>query len=379
VRHLADEAVGGRPVRIDLTVRRFYCEVPGCTKVTFVEQVPGLTRRYQRRTPALQKVVDAIAIAVAGSAGSRLLAALHQAISWMSVLNALMRITLPARPVPGVIGIDEFATRKGHRYASIIIDAVTGARIDVLPDRRMATVTDWLRTHPGARYACRDGAAGYAQAITNADPSIHQVADRWHLWKLLAEAARKEVAAHSACWGALGPPLIEGRRAASTRERWAQVHDLRAKGVGLGECARRLNLSMNTVKRYDRAPKPEAMIHAPIYRPTLLDPYREHLRHRRAENPAIPLIHLLGEITAPGLHRQRQPAHALHRSGPRRIRPRRAVPEEGHRPAPGRPGQPARGSTDLTRQTRRGLPRDDRAIHAHRGVPGDAHAPDRQR
>jgi transposase len=300
VRHLADEAVGGRPVRIDLTVRRLYCENPVCTKVTFAEQVGGLTRRYQRRTPALQCVLDAVALALAGSAGARLLSVLHHAISWMSVLNALMRIALPTRTVPEVIGIDEFATKKGHRYASIVIDAVTGARIDVLPDRRMETVTAWLRAHPGVRVACRDGAAGYAQAITDADPSIRQVADRWHLWKLLAEATRKEVAAHSACWASLGPSHAEGRRAATTRERWGQVHQLRAKGHGLLECARRLNLTINTVKRYDRACEPEEMIAAPQYRPTLVDPYREHLRKRRAEDPGACQAQLLREITALG-------------------------------------------------------------------------------
>jgi len=300
VRHVADEAVGGRPLRIDLQVRRLYCENPLCPKVTFAEQVPGLTRRYQRRTPALQAVVDAVALALAGSAGARLLAVLHQVLSWMSVLNSLMRIALPARVVPEVIGIDEFATRRGQRYATIIIDAVTGARVEVLADRSMTTVTEWLRGHPGARFACRDGAAGYAQAITDADPGIRQVADRWHLWRGLSEAARKEVAAHSGCWGALGPPIIEGKRAASTRERWAQVRDLRCKGVGLLECARRLNLSLGTVKRYDRAPEPEAMIRAPQYRPTLVDPYREHLRRRRAQDPAVPLTRLLGEITRLG-------------------------------------------------------------------------------
>ena len=149
-RHVAGEAVGGRPVRIDLTVRRLYCENPDCPKVTFTEQIPGLARCYQRRTPGLQQVVDAVALALAGSAGARLLAVLHQSLSWMSVLNSLMRIALPARPVPEVIGIDEFATRKGQRYATIIIDAVTGARVEVLADRTMPTVTEWLRTHAGA-------------------------------------------------------------------------------------------------------------------------------------------------------------------------------------------------------------------------------------
>src|SRR5262249_29828239 len=158
----------------------------------------------------------------------------------------------------------------------------------------------WLRAHPSVRVACCDGAAGYAQAITDADPSIRQVADRWHLWKLLAEAARKEVAAHSACWASLGPPHAEGRRAAPTRERWGQVHEPRGKGHGLLECARRLNLTINTVKRYDRASEPEEMIAAPQYRPTLVDSYREHLRKRRAEDPGACQTQLLREITALG-------------------------------------------------------------------------------
>ncbi|GAA3811934.1 hypothetical protein [Streptomyces chiangmaiensis] len=70
--HVADEAVAGRAVAIDSSVRRWYLREPACEKVTFVEQVPGLPRRYQRRTPALQKVVDAVAVARAGSAGARL-------------------------------------------------------------------------------------------------------------------------------------------------------------------------------------------------------------------------------------------------------------------------------------------------------------------
>jgi hypothetical protein len=83
-------------------VRRLYCENPvcenpACEKVTFAEQVTGLTRRYQRRTPALQKVVDAVAVALAGSAGARMLGVLHQVLSWACMLNCLMRITLPAR------------------------------------------------------------------------------------------------------------------------------------------------------------------------------------------------------------------------------------------------------------------------------------------
>ncbi len=296
VRRVADEAVGGRPVVIDLSVRRLYCENPACTKATFAEQVDGLTRRYQRRTPALQKVVDAVAVAMAGSAGARMLSTLHHVLSWASVLNCLMRIALPDQPAPRVLGIDEFALRRGHRYATILTCAETGERIDVLPDRKMETVTAWLTGHAGIEVVCRDGAGGFAQAVTDADPTIVQVADRWHLWHGLAEAVLKEVGAHSACWAKAGPPLREGKRAETTRERWRQVHELLDAGVGLLECSRRLNLALNTVKRYARHTEPERLVKAPQYRPTLVDPYREHLRKRRAEDLAVPVTHLLAEI-----------------------------------------------------------------------------------
>ena len=110
----------------------------------------------------------------------------------------------------------------------------------------------------------------------------------------------KEVAAHSTCRAAAGPPLNYGRQAATTAGRWRQVHDLTGKGTGLLECSRRLSLSLNTVKRYARAAEPERMIRAPRYRATMVDPYRDHLRARRAADPAVPVWQLLAEIREQG-------------------------------------------------------------------------------
>jgi DNA-binding NarL/FixJ family response regulator len=90
------------------------------------------------------------------------------------------------------------------------------------------------------------------EAVRRALPGAVQSGDRWHLWHGLTGAALKEVAAHSSCWAAAGPPLKHGKKAETTAERWRQVHDLLGKGTGLLECARRLGLSLNTVKRYAR-------------------------------------------------------------------------------------------------------------------------------
>ena len=132
------------------------------------------------------------------------------------------------------------------------IDAGSGQRVDVLPDRKEATVTALLREHPGVRVVCRDGSGGFAQATTDADPTIVQVGDRRHLWHGLAETALEEIGAHASCRSKFGPPLREGKRAATTRERWQQVHDLLDQDVGLLACAPCLGVFLNTVKRYAR-------------------------------------------------------------------------------------------------------------------------------
>jgi transposase len=293
----ADVPVDGRRVLVKVRARRMRCPVPGCAVQTFREQVPGVLERYRRRTVRLDGQVSAAVRALAGRAGSRLLFALGVGVSRHTALRALLRIALPDLEVPRVLGIDDFALRRGLVYATILIDAETGRRVDVLEGRTADVVEGWLRAHPGAEVVTRDGSGAYGEAIRSALPAAVQVSDRWHLWHGLAEAAQKEVAAHSACWaGAEGVPLQEGKRAGTTLERWQQVHDLRAQGVGLADCGRRLGLAMNTVKRYDKADQPEKLRRAAQYRPTLVDPYRGHLRRRRSEEPGVPVQLLLREI-----------------------------------------------------------------------------------
>lgn len=95
--------------------------------------------------------------------------------------------------------------------------------------------------------------------------------------------------AHAGCWATINPPRPGGVREQTTRERWNKIHNLLHRGVGLLDCARRLDLALNTVKRYARMPEPQALRITPAYRPTLVDPYRDHLRARRAADPTLPV------------------------------------------------------------------------------------------
>jgi transposase len=298
-RTVADVPADGRQVVVKVRVRRMRCPVAGCKVQTFREQAPGVLERYQRRTTRLTGQVSAVARALAGRASTRLLPALGIRVSRHTTLRVLLKIPLPALAVPRVLGIDDFALRRGSVYATVFIDAGTGRRVDVVQGRTADVTEKWLLGHPGVEVVCRDGSGAYGEAASRALPSAVQVSDRWHLWHGLGEAVRKEVAAHSGCW-AKGMPLQEGTRAATTLERWQQVHELRAQNVGLLACARRLNLSLNTVKRYDRASEPERLQRVPKYRPTLAGPHRDYLRKRRAEDPGVPVQQLLREIRERG-------------------------------------------------------------------------------
>jgi transposase len=298
-RTAADVPVDGRRVVVKVRVRRMRCPALDCKLQTFREQVPGVLERYQRRTSRLTAQVSAVARELAGRASARLLPALGITASRHTALRVLLKIPLPDAAVPRVLGIDDFALRRGLVYATVLIDAETGRRVDVVPGRTTDAAEAWLRDHPGVEVVCRDGSGAYGEAARRALPSAVQVSDRWHLWHGLGEAARKEVLAHSACW-ARGTPMQEGKRAETTGERWQQVHDLREKGAGLLECSRRLGLSLNTVKRYDRASEPQRLQRVPKYKPTLVDPYRDYLRKRRAEEPGVAVQQLLREIRERG-------------------------------------------------------------------------------
>jgi transposase len=183
---LVIEDVADQDEVIVVRVRRVRCPALGCPVQTFREQVPGVLDRCQRRTVRLAGQAGAVARRLAGRAGAGLLAALGVPLSRHTALRVLLRLPLPEVSVPRVLGVDDFALRRGQVYATVLIDATPGERTGVVAGRKAEVLEAWLRGHPGVQVVCRDGSGAYAEAARRALPSAVQAGDRWHLWQCAA-------------------------------------------------------------------------------------------------------------------------------------------------------------------------------------------------
>jgi transposase len=304
-RHLSDVALGGQPVVIHLMVRRFFCPSPDCTRRTFAEQVPDLTWRYGRRTPVARKTLEVIGLALGGRAGARLASAIGVPAGRATLLRLVRALPEPPPVTPQVLGIDDFALRRGKLYGTLFADMTTRRPVDLVAGRNAEVVKTWLAAHPGVRVICRDRATAYADGARTGAPGAVQVADRWHLWHNLTEATAKCVIQHQACLrdpGTLAAfePQAEAPTGLVTRirERYAAVHELTDAGTGYRTAARQLGLALGTVKRYGRAASVDELLQSAA-RPSNLDAFKPYLHQRASEGQIRPFL-LFEEIRAMG-------------------------------------------------------------------------------
>lgn len=325
-RRLHDLAAGGRPVTIDLEVRRFFCGNPECGLRTFAEQVPAVTQRHQHRTPLLRSALEAVALALAGRAGARLASALGTAVSRTTLIRLIRALPDPAIGQVTVLGVDDFAKRKGHSYATILIDMDTHRPVDVLEDRQAGTLAQWLKEHPGVQVICRDRAGAYAEGSREGAPDAIQVADRFHLWQNLCSAVEKTVIScradlkepapgpgdpEPAASGSGVPPETAGpaasqlpgnaRLAVRARERHAAVHDLLAQGRTHTQICAMLGLSPKTVRKFIRAATPGQVTAGPRPPSSGIDRFAPYL-HERWNQGCTDATRLHAEIQAQGYH-----------------------------------------------------------------------------
>jgi transposase len=299
-RTLADLPWAQYRVSLQLRVRKWLCHKRSCPRRIFTERLPTVAAPWARRTLRLAQRLLALGVALGGKAGVRLGHAWDVRVSRNTLLRLLRRQPEPEAPTPRVLGVDDWALRKGHTYGTILVDLERREPVALLPERTAAPVAQWLREHPGVEVIARDRASAYAEGARQGAPAATQVADRFHLLQNLAEALTQVFTTHSTALDAVDaavrqlpvplpdrtvavpvpPPPTPARveqqaaqRAAHRQARYEQVWALHRQGWTTAAIATQVGRSCRTIERYLHMPTWPGRQHRRHYGRSVLNPY----------------------------------------------------------------------------------------------------------
>jgi transposase len=188
-RRVTDLPLSGRIVQLVVATRRFRCDAVLCGRQIFTERFPeGVLEPSARRTTRLDCIVQHLGLALGGRPAALFARRLMLPVSNDTLLRVVRRRSRPRSDPLKVIGIDDWAWRRNHRYASIICNLERRRIVTLLPDREPATAQAWFAAHPTIGIIARDRGGGYGEAAARALPHAVQVADRWHLMENASRA-----------------------------------------------------------------------------------------------------------------------------------------------------------------------------------------------
>jgi transposase len=330
-RTVADLPCAGRHVTLALAVRKFVCRTPTCPQQIFTERLPRLVQSYARITNRLRDGLIALGLATSAEVCARLAPQLGMQVSASTQLRYLRTVSCASPTSVRILGIDDWAWKKGQIYGTLLVDLERRKPIELLPDRREETVKAWLLTHREIEVISRDRGGEYAAAAKKGPPQAQQIADKFHLLLNLREKLKELMARkqkllphvepitsraiagrgrgvssasapasasstveeaktfrHMSAYpratpsGSVPVPPEETPSQISRANRYARdvaVRTLHQQLVSQREIARRLSLSRNTVHKFLQAETfPERS--QPPYRGSILDSYKPHLLKR---------------------------------------------------------------------------------------------------
>ncbi|HXY35069.1 MAG TPA: ISL3 family transposase [Planctomycetaceae bacterium] len=329
VRRLSDLPWHGAHVTVQWRSRRFFCTTPNCPQHIFTERLPHVARPYSRKTERLLVAIRSVGFACGGENGSRLAERLGMPTSPDTILRIIRGSDQARVPAPKVIGIDDWAFRRGVRYGTIVCDLERRRPIDLLPERSADAVESWLLAHPSVEVISRDRGELYVKGATAGAPSAVQVVDRWHLLKNLREALARLADRHAApirkavrdvaeasnesrptsllrdspTSAVPSSPISYAENISQSRLKrlalYERVRDLSRQGLSQRSIARRLGIDRGTVARFVKASEFPERRHNHPHRCRAIDRFIEYLRVRWSEG-CYNAIQLTGELKARG-------------------------------------------------------------------------------
>ena len=215
MRRVSDLPCSGRSVRLCIVTRRFCCEASDCPRRIFAERFDEAVLPVRsRRTARLEGLVHHLGLALGGRPAASFAKRLMLPVSNDTLLRVVRRRARSGVGALNVIGIDDWAFRRNHRYGTIVCDLERRRVVALLPDRERATIEAWLGDHPEIQIVSRDRGGGYGEAAAKALPRALQVADRWHLFEnasaAFLDALRKSMRAIQTAIGATEPAHLRG-------------------------------------------------------------------------------------------------------------------------------------------------------------------------
>jgi transposase/transposase IS204/IS1001/IS1096/IS1165 family protein/helix-turn-helix resolvase-like protein len=186
-RTVHDVPCGGRNVVLRLCVRKFVCRTATCPRKVFAERLPELVQPWARVSNRLLTELKALGLSASAEVTERLAPRRGMNVKAPTLLRYLRTIPPPDKTAVRVLGIDDFAMRRGDSYGTILVNIETGKPLDLLPDRTAEAVLPWLASHQEIEVVSRDRASASADAVKRALPHATQVADRYQLVQNLRE------------------------------------------------------------------------------------------------------------------------------------------------------------------------------------------------
>lgn len=268
-----------------------------CSRRIFAERFPSFVEPYARLSVRLQSVLRYVALNVGGEPGKRLLRAFGISTNGDKLLSLAYGVELPAAPSFRIIGVDDFALKRGETYGTVIVDLETRKAVALLPDRSAQTLATWLESRTGIEVISRDRSTEFERGISLGAPQAIQVLDRWYVLKNLREACERQLKRYQRAMDEVASEmkaepyrLVRSKREeadralaqAKRRRRIQQIRELHAQGLSKSAIARQLRVSLTFARRsisLDALPERR-------YRKrqaSLLDPFEDHLLKRWQE------------------------------------------------------------------------------------------------